>query len=78
MLYDSPLPRLLNLCACQGGEVYLLAFLQPGVTTDAIDRAVHQMIIDNGAYPSPLNYGEHTAWPQKRVEAGQRGSNGAA
>ena len=31
--------------------------IQPGVTTDEIDRAVHQMIIDAGAYPSPLGYG---------------------
>lgn len=31
---------------------------QPGVSTDLIDRKVHQMIIDNGAYPSPLTYGE--------------------
>jgi methionyl aminopeptidase len=31
---------------------------QPGVTTDEIDQAVHQMIVDNGAYPSPLRYGE--------------------
>ena len=30
---------------------------KPGVTTDEIDRAVHQMCIDNNAYPSPLNYG---------------------
>lgn len=29
----------------------------PGVTTDEIDRAVHAMTIENGAYPSPLNYG---------------------
>nr|CAB3503760.1 unnamed protein product [Digitaria exilis] len=28
----------------------------PGITTDEIDKAVHQMIIDNGAYPSPLGY----------------------
>ena len=33
--------------------------MQPGVTTDEIDKAVHKMIIDNGAYPSPLTYGEH-------------------
>lgn len=32
-------------------------FWQPGITTDEIDQAVHQMIIDNGAYPSPLGYG---------------------
>uniref|UniRef100_A0A7S3QMP3 Methionine aminopeptidase n=2 Tax=Dunaliella tertiolecta TaxID=3047 RepID=A0A7S3QMP3_DUNTE len=31
--------------------------VQPGTTTDQIDKAVHKMIIDNGAYPSPLNYG---------------------
>lgn len=31
---------------------------QPGVTTDDIDKAVHKMIIDNGAYPSPLTYGK--------------------
>lgn len=33
------------------------SLVKPGVTTDAIDRAVHQMIIEAGAYPSPLNYG---------------------
>ncbi len=37
--------------------------LQPGVTTDEIDRAVHKMIIDNGAYPSPLRYGQSQAVP---------------
>jgi methionine aminopeptidase len=31
--------------------------VQPGVATDDIDKAVHQMIVDNGAYPSPLQYG---------------------
>jgi len=28
----------------------------PGVTTEEIDRAVHEDIIRRGAYPSPLNY----------------------
>lgn len=32
--------------------------VRPGVTTDEIDAAVHQMIVDAGAYPSPLNYGK--------------------
>jgi len=32
--------------------------VKPGVTTDEIDRSVHQMIVDAGAYPSPLNYGK--------------------
>ena len=31
--------------------------VRPGVTTDAIDRAVHAMCVERGAYPSPLNYG---------------------
>ncbi|XP_020269290.1 methionine aminopeptidase 1D, chloroplastic/mitochondrial [Asparagus officinalis] len=31
--------------------------VKPGIKTDEIDKAVHQMIIDNGAYPSPLGYG---------------------
>jgi methionyl aminopeptidase len=29
---------------------------QPGVTTNEINSLVHQHIVDNGAYPSPLNY----------------------
>ena len=28
----------------------------PGVTTEDIDAAVHEMVIGAGAYPSPLNY----------------------
>ena len=28
----------------------------PGVTTDAIDVFVHELIVERGAYPSPLNY----------------------
>ncbi|CAN0870551.1 Methionine aminopeptidase 1B, chloroplastic [Linum grandiflorum] len=31
--------------------------VKPSVTTNEIDKAVHQMIIDAGAYPSPLGYG---------------------
>ncbi|KAL3784712.1 hypothetical protein HJC23_007721 [Cyclotella cryptica] len=30
--------------------------VQPGVTTDEIDKAVHAACIERGAYPSPLNY----------------------
>ncbi|CAL9122975.1 unnamed protein product [Musa acuminata var. zebrina] len=36
---------------------YAGTLVQPGITTDEIDKAVHQMIVDNGAYPSPLGYG---------------------
>lgn len=37
---------------------YAESLCQPGVTTEEIDEKVHLMIIDAGAYPSPLNYGE--------------------
>lgn len=30
--------------------------MAPGVTTEEIDRVVHEFIISNGCYPSPLNY----------------------
>ncbi|KAL2241690.1 methionine aminopeptidase 1D, chloroplastic/mitochondrial [Sesamum indicum] len=36
---------------------YAGTLVKPGIPTDEIDEAVHQMIIDNGAYPSPLGYG---------------------
>lgn len=36
---------------------YAGTLVKAGVTTDEIDKAVHKMIIDAGAYPSPLNYG---------------------
>lgn len=32
------------------------SMVKPGVTTDAIDKAVHNFIIENDGYPSPLNY----------------------
>lgn len=30
--------------------------VRPGITTDEIDRIVHEATIERGAYPSPLNY----------------------
>jgi len=33
------------------------AMAAPGVTTESIDAAVHEMVVGAGAYPSPLNYG---------------------
>jgi methionyl aminopeptidase len=32
------------------------AMVAPGITTEAIDEAVHELTIARGAYPSPLNY----------------------
>ncbi|KAI8476439.1 MAG: methionine aminopeptidase [Monoraphidium minutum] len=34
------------------------SLVRPGVTTDEIDAAVHAMVVEAGAYPSPLNYGK--------------------
>jgi hypothetical protein len=43
------------------GSRYVLlltyACWQPGVTTDEIDKAAHEAIIDSGAYPSLLGFG---------------------
>ena len=30
--------------------------VRPGVTTDELDRIVHEATVERGAYPSPLNY----------------------
>ncbi|ORX58315.1 methionyl aminopeptidase 1 [Hesseltinella vesiculosa] len=32
------------------------AAVRPGITTDEIDRIIHEATIERGAYPSPLNY----------------------
>lgn len=37
---------------------YAGTLVRPGVTTEEIDRLVHDMIVSRGAYPSPLNYGK--------------------
>lgn len=31
--------------------------IRPGITTEEINRAVHEFTLDNGAVPAPLNYG---------------------
>lgn len=36
---------------------YAGSLAKPGISTDELDRAAHEMIIDNNAYPSPLFYG---------------------
>jgi len=35
---------------------YACSLVQPGITTDDIDRLTHEEIIRHGAYPSPINY----------------------
>jgi methionyl aminopeptidase len=36
----------------------------PGVLTDEIDELVHELTIDKGGYPSPLNYGTSNPFPK--------------
>ncbi|XP_076240732.1 methionine aminopeptidase 1D, mitochondrial isoform X2 [Calliopsis andreniformis] len=35
---------------------HLQKYVKPGITTDELDAIAHELIINNGAYPSPLNY----------------------
>lgn len=45
--------------ACRVGREVLdkaHAAVRPGVTTDEIDRIVHEATVEAGGYPSPLNY----------------------
>jgi methionyl aminopeptidase len=35
---------------------YAESLVEVGITTDEIDRQIHEKIIARGAYPSPLNY----------------------
>jgi methionyl aminopeptidase len=43
--------RIASAARAFGGSL-----VRPGVTTDEIDRQVHEFIIGQGAYPSPLGY----------------------
>ncbi|CAO2200968.1 unnamed protein product [Urochloa humidicola] len=50
--------RMLDACELAARVLqYAGTLVKQAVTTDEIDRAVHQMIIDASAYPSPLGYG---------------------
>lgn len=45
--------------ACKIGRKVLdaaHAIIKPGITTDEIDRLVHEVTLAHGAYPSPFNY----------------------
>jgi methionyl aminopeptidase len=48
----------MRVAGATAAEVLRLAgeMVRPGITTDEIDVYVHQLCIDRGAYPSPLNY----------------------
>jgi methionyl aminopeptidase len=48
----------MRIAGATAAEVLRLAgqFVRPGITTDAIDEYVHNLCLERGAYPSPLNY----------------------
>ena len=35
---------------------FITPYVQPGVSTDRLDRLCHDFIVDHGAIPAPLNY----------------------
>ena len=35
---------------------FITPHVEPGVTTDELDRLCHDFIVDHGAIPAPLNY----------------------
>ena len=47
--------RIAGRIAAQAVELVGQA-IEPGVTTDALDKLAHEFILDNGAYPSTLGY----------------------
>ena len=54
---DTTIPRMKHAARLARRVLdYACTLAKPGVLTDDIDTAVHQAIIDAGAYPSPLNY----------------------
>jgi methionyl aminopeptidase len=48
----------MRVAGAMAAEVLRLAgeLVRPGITTDEIDAYVHELTIERGAYPSPLNY----------------------
>ncbi|XP_074583188.1 methionine aminopeptidase 1B, chloroplastic-like [Curcuma longa] len=55
---DEGISRMMAACKLAARVLdYAGTMVRPSVTTNEIDKAVHKMIIDAGAYPSPLGYG---------------------
>ena len=58
LLHDEASQKQMRYAARLARKVldYACSLAKPGVLTDEIDEAVHDAIIEEGAYPSPLNY----------------------
>ena len=61
-------PRVVNLSRREAVRLRRLrevgAAIAPGVTTDELDALCHQLCIEAGGYPSPLNYGTSPPFPK--------------
>ncbi|KAG0690273.1 Methionine aminopeptidase 1 [Pichia californica] len=57
VLNDDEISKMREVCKL-GREIIDLAgeAVKPGITTDEIDKIVHNATIERGGYPSPLNY----------------------
>ena len=56
-LTQSELVKMRASCQLAARTLEMVSeHIQPGITTDAIDRLVDTFLRDHGAYPSPLNY----------------------
>jgi len=57
-IYTAAQIKKIRKCCTLGVEVLATAgkMVKPGVTTDEIDRVVHDKCIELNCYPSPLNY----------------------
>lgn len=57
LLTPETLPRMKRSCKLARKILdFAKTLVRPGITTEAIDEAVHQRIVEEGAYPSPLGY----------------------
>ena len=56
-LTKSELVKMRTSCKLAARTLEMISdHIQPGITTDEIDRLVDTFLRDHGAYPSPLNY----------------------
>lgn len=54
---DRMLDCMRESCALAARTLVMVdEHIRPGITTDDIDRLVHEFIVERGAYPAPLNY----------------------
>lgn len=57
LLSHSELPQMRASCQLAADTLIMISeHIQPGITTEDINRIVHAYIVKHGAYPSPLNY----------------------